>query len=300
MNDQARLNVALCSDSNYFPHLATTVISLLETNRALVDQVFVVLTDIPESHEKLLTSHVRNAYALDLKVISSEHISLTGNFISGHVTASTYLRLHLGELIPESVSRVLYLDSDLIVIGDLSPLLEPRPDQSASAQQWIIAAVPEFSSGEHLRPLGFKGVDYFNAGVLWIDLDKWREADTGPNLVALANKFGERLEVWDQDVLNLYFNQAWLPLDRTLNWMERGSSFENAAIVHFASGDKPWKLGNRHPARKMYRHFRDLTPFPYEVQWDLQNLYRNCLPIGVRQQLQPATHFLRRSGLLAR
>lgn len=162
MYEPPKLNVVFCSDSNYFPHLATAVISLLETNRNLVSRVFLVLTGVSESDTQLLTSHVRETYAFNLDVISAEHISLTEHFISGHVTPAAYLRLYLGELIPESVSHILYLDSDLIITGNLSQLLKSAMSLSDSARPQMIAAVPESLDVEHLRSFGFMGDEYFD------------------------------------------------------------------------------------------------------------------------------------------
>lgn len=219
--------------------------------------------------------------------------------MSGHISAAAYLRLHLGELLPDSVSSVLYLDSDVIVIRDLSTLQGQLFTEAEGGKNFMIAAVDEPSSGDHLRPLGFVGTRYFNSGVLLIDLDQWRSAEVGPKLIKMAAELGDKLDVWDQDVLNLYFDDSWLSLNGRFNWIHKDIGKSDPVIVHFVTGDKPWKLGNRHPARHQYRHYRNLTPFPYRLERDFQNLYRNSLPDSWRQKLQPVMHLLRRARLLA-
>ena len=274
------------------------MISLLETNLHLVDRVFLVLADVPATDIDLFLTHVQDRYHLTLELVPSHHLSLDSHYVSGHISAAAYLRLHLGELLPDSVSTILYLDSDVIVVRDMSTLLGQSLAVVEGNKNLVIAAVDEPSSGDHLRPLGFRGTRYLNSGVLLIDLDRWRNAGVGPQLDAIATNFGDKLTVWDQDAFNLYFDDSWLSLDDRLNWIRKDIGDESPVIVHFVSGDKPWKLGNRHPARHLYRHYRNLTPFPYRYQWDLQNLYRNLLPSSWRQQLQPVMRLLRRVRLL--
>ena len=258
-----------------------------------MNQVFLVLADVPDQDVERLVCHVRASYGFELRTISAELSSLDGYFVSGQVTTSTYLRLHLGELLPISVTRVLYLDSDTLVVDDLTELVDLEMINEESRIRYLIGAVPAGDVGDHLIELGFTGNGYFNAGVLWIDLQLWRERKVGPELVSLASRLGNRLHFWDQDVLNLFFDQSWFALDTKFNWVEKGGGVDQATVIHFLTGDKPWLLGNRHPAKHLYRYYRSLTPFPYRSQWDLWNLYRNWIPPELRHLLHLAKRQLR-------
>jgi len=299
VQDHPRLAVALCADEVFLPHLATTVVSLLEKNIQHISNVFVIVYDVSESKIQALWQHVHNAYGFSLQFIRADNISLDEYFTSGHISKSAYLRLHMAEFLPTDIHSVLYLDSDLIVVGDLAELLGIQNQNHESTSGIVIWAVPEIG-GHYLKQYGFKGNDYFNSGVMLINLRAWRDRKSAQLLIDIAIKAGAGLRLWDQDALNLVFEDSWSPLPRKFNSIGEPVPGEKPLIVHFASGDKPWKLGNRHPARAEYRYFRDLTPFPYRTEWDFQNVYRNIISNTTRHQLQPVTRFLRRIGLISR
>ena len=289
--------IALCSDRHYFAHLATTVVSLLETNRVITGDIHLLVNNVPTETIKLFRSHVHSTYGAEIKVIPVPDSAMEGIGVSGHWTLGTYLKLFLGEFLPQHLDKVLFLDSDVIVVGDLKDLLS-RAETLAESRVQMLAAVPEAGSGTHLRRWGFSSTTYFNAGVMLIDLNAWRDQGIGSHLQDIARSMQGQLPVHDQDVLNLVLENQWIVLPNEFNELRKLAIRPESKIVHFASADKPWKTGNRHPARAQYKRFRDKTPFPYKTEFDPQNLYRNYLPSGFRHLLQPTTRWMRKLGLL--
>lgn len=110
----------------------------------------------------------------------------------GHATVATYFRLLLPSLLPASVKRVIFIDSDAIVMDRLSELWHLPLDGKA------LAAVPDhwISCRDH----GYVHGKYFNAGIMLIDLEVWRKKD----ILGLGRVFAKanphRLRNWDQDV----------------------------------------------------------------------------------------------------
>jgi lipopolysaccharide biosynthesis glycosyltransferase len=180
-----------------------------------------------------------------------------------------YARMLVPEALPHRASRLLYLDSDIVVIDSLRPLFEMSLDGA------VLAALPDplapwvdlsFRSGVLKLP---KPEFYFNSGVLLIDVDAWEQAEVTEKAFEFCDQLkpGTRLLYPDQDVLNSVLAARWLPLDRRWNYflIEEGMSLQrflsDAAIVHFASGKKPWIDGSTHPARQIYLDYRKRTPF---------------------------------------
>lgn len=293
------LHVALCSDRNYFPHLATTVISLLETNAEHVESIHLILSDVPSGASRALSDLVSDQYQLVLQVIEVDQDLTEGIGISGHWTLATYLKIFLGDLLPSRLPAVLFLDSDVIVVGDLSPLFAIQRGLRESGHA-VICAVAEEYDGAHLRNFGFVSPDYFNAGVMLIDLEKWRSLDLGQRLKELVGSMQGNLPSHDQDALNLVLQGAWQKLPEDFNELRRISPESGTSIIHFASADKPWKTGNRHPSKSQYKRFRNQTPFTYKVEFDAQNIYRNFVPASVRNRLKPVMGHLREIGLIGR
>ena len=174
----------------------------------------------------------------------------------GDITA--YYRMFLGEALPETVERVIFLDADVLVEGDLAKLWN-SPFEGHTLQ-----AVPD-AYGEllHTSRLLRMGVPYphrarfFNAGVLLIDLGRWRERDVGRKASELLWKYGVRFYGRDQDALNCVLADDWKALPPSWNlhelphmlfcWDTSGQSsaelrraFFDPNIIHFVGTWKPW------------------------------------------------------------
>ena len=189
-------------------------------------------------------------------------------------------RLFLPTLL-QDLPRVLYLDSDVLVLGRLDPLWDTELGMLPLA---AVANVVEPNAREHVARLG---VDYpggfFNSGVLLFDLDRMRREGSSNQLVEAALKHGDDL-VWpDQDVLNVVFNGRWHALHPRWNtqnsfWAWRDwamevfgvASLEEAVrepeIRHFEgpSVAKPWHYLCPMPHRDEYLHLLSLTPWADE------------------------------------
>jgi lipopolysaccharide biosynthesis glycosyltransferase len=193
-------------------------------------------------------------------------------------------RMFLPELLVD-LPRVLYLDSDILVLDRLDPLWDAELGSSPLA---AVANVVEPDAREHVARFG---VDYpggfFNSGVLLFDLDRMRREDSSSQLVEAALKHGDDL-VWpDQDVLNVVFNGRWHALHPRWNtqnsfWAWRDwaievfgvAPLEEAAqepgIRHFEgpSVAKPWHYLCPMPHRDEYRRILGQTPWVGEPLQD--------------------------------
>lgn len=200
--------------------------------------------------------------------------------VGGAITVATYYRLLIPQLLPAH-DKAIYLDADLIVEGDLAALWDvPLDDRHVLAVQ--DQGVREISGPFGLtnyRALGIPaGRKYFNAGVLVMNLAKWRRRGTAETILRYVREQHEHIRFHDQDGLNAVLWDDWKELDPRWNQMPQilqvktaGASpfapetFERLVrqpyIVHFASADKPWSYGCRHPATPRFFHYVDRTGF---------------------------------------
>ena len=285
------LDVVFSSDRSYVPHLATAVTSLLETNLALVARVW-VMTNASESRPFLrFQEDVRKRYGLEPRALHVDEQQFDRVYVSGHVSWATYARFLLGELLPADARTVLYLDSDLIVVGPLDGILDGSASASGDTRP-IVRAVPR-DSGHHLEEFGFRSDRYFNAGVLLVDLEQWRLEGIQNQLFQRAEQLFGKLHLWDQDVLNLVLEGKWSELPGHLNETALENKSKDARIVHFVGGTKPWMVGGHHPYRDEYQSYRALTPFwPYVPGGLGRYLRKRLLP----RPLQRPKKTIRRIG----
>lgn len=272
--------------------------SLLATNRRHIDSIHLILSNVPASDIRALSECVADNYQLPLSIIEVQDELTEGIEISGHWTIATYLKIFLGDLLPPHLAMTLFLDSDVVVVGDLFPLAEMKK-QLRESEEAVICAVAEDYDGRHLHGAGFLGPEYFNAGVMLINLDRWRDLELGGKLKEVVVSAQGELQSHDQDALNLVLEGAWQKLPQGFNELRRIPPEPDTTVIHFASADKPWKAGNRHPARFQYKRYRNQTPFPYKAEFDAQNIYRNLIPPGIRRRLNPVVERLRRGGFVA-
>lgn len=170
----------------------------------------------------------------------------------------TYARLALPELMNES--RVIYLDADMVVQADLTPLAELDLGTN------IVAAAPEpaiRTLGEGGLPCADIGLSpdapYFQAGFLVINLSAWRSERVSEGVLSYLRKWPQHAPHWDQSALNAILPGRWHTLSPGYNtsaWHAQdgvGGSSLQAPVLHFVGPNKPWLFGHdRGPAADVF------------------------------------------------
>lgn len=268
------MNIVCGCDANFVPHLATMLLSLVENNERHSLRIFVLCDGSLPGHEKLVT--MLRGHRAELSLISVEESLIEKLFVHYHFSRAIYMRLLMGELLPREIDRLLYLDCDLIVRGDIGELWDTELDAKT------IGAVREVLPYIGHSRLGLpSGAPYFNSGVMLVDLRRWRKLDIGRRSLGFAREHPDRIEWPDQCALNLVLHDDWIALDPKWNFqsMEVGvldhdmirfrqvtrRLRETIRIVHFTSHSKPWHYLNYHPFKGEYLAYRQRTPWPLET-----------------------------------
>ncbi len=134
--------------------------------------------------------------------------------LTGYYSIETYYRLSIPELLPE-VDKCLYLDADLVILGDITELWRMNLEGYAMAAVRD-RALERSATGENtFRRLRLKR--YFNAGVLLINLSWWRRHDVGPRCARYLADQGAAVLMQDQDALNVILADNILSLSPCWN-----------------------------------------------------------------------------------
>lgn len=195
-------------------------------------------------------------------------------------------RLLMGEFLPRSLSRVIYLDLDVVILSSLRPLWETHlcgkalgcvadPFGRKLHEWWKVLERDARQSGHELSAQH----TYFNSGVMLIDLDHWRRERTGERALLLLRQNRGLFRLFDQDVLNLllqgqvlYLEPGWNLIEPIVNlwsWdysLYSGLSPERSvlqpAIRHFAGSHKPWsELVRNSESRVFYEALRATSSY---------------------------------------
>lgn len=276
--------VIMAADLNYSKPLAVAITSLLENAQPNTSYEVNVLVaeEYPEDvRDKLLgfeTSHPGTT--INFVVVDSfKDVTIT----TSHVTVETYFRLMIPTLFPE-MKRCIYLDVDLVVERDLTPLYRQVLDDKYLAG--VYAAGYHAETDEEAAKIGLPSYDrYVNAGVLLMNLENIRKDGLVERFLELSTK---GFESDDQDVLNVacydgilslpfrfnvmtkYFPQnfdefwAWTGVKESYSKDEWQQAVTAPVIIHYADKRKPWKDASTDFADRWW-HYAGLSPMREEI-----------------------------------
>lgn len=175
-----------------------------------------------------------------------------------HISITTYARLKLGEYIADC-DKVLYLDIDVLVRDSLKPLWD-----TDLGDNWLGACIDLFVERQNAykQKIGMAdGEYYFNAGVLLINLKKWRQHDIFKTACEWVEQYKDVMQYQDQDILNGLFKGGVCYANSRFNFMPTNYAFMAnrfasrhtdplyrdrtytvmpVAVSHYCGPAKPW------------------------------------------------------------
>ncbi|MFN5447344.1 MAG: glycosyltransferase family 8 protein [bacterium] len=168
----------------------------------------------------------------------------------------TYYQYLLVDVFKE-LDRILYLDVDIVVNGDLAPLW------NTNLTGFYCAGVVDFKCDKngHKYVLGMTDNHiYVNSGVLLHNLEKIRADKKAQELFADTFNLKDIIKYADQDVINYTYRGSIKEIDNIYNF---GSSYvnrqfwkrRNAVIIHYLGRTKPWRKWNPLRLHEVYYRF---------------------------------------------
>ncbi len=254
--------IAVAADEGYAQHLAAALVSaavhLPPRSRACF---YIVDGGLSKVSRELLEATVADR-RVRIRWIGMAPGLLDGIRAGGHLSSATYCKILVPELLRRyPIDRVLYLDCDVIVLGDLTPIWQE------DLRGYALAAVEDIGGQCRKKELSIPSSSpYFNAGVLMFNLRRWREEQLTDRVLAYAAEHGERLLFHDQDALNAVLHGEWLELP--VEWNVQSNMLAanprivgpgGPIVVHYTGASKPWHYDNVHPYRSEYYRYLNLT-----------------------------------------
>ena len=202
-------------------------------------------------------------------------------------TAFTFLRLIIPNILPAEIERVLYLDTDTLIANSILPLFSL--DMKGKAIGAVNENIP--NSIEHSKRLNYdENKGHFNAGVLLIDLKQWREINATKQLIDFCVKNIKHLRLFDQDALNIIFqdNKYELPMcyNVMLSKLESNDYYTSEyldeikeavyrpVIIHYAAS-APWQMDEpQHPMCYLWDETNALLSQPAKKDYRAKGLLR--------------------------
>ncbi len=260
-------NICYSSDSNYAEQLAVSMASIL-CNADKQEKInFYILDGGLSSQDKQNIEILKNIkdFSINYLEINEEDFKSCPilkekdeKYSSYHVTLPTYFRFKLASLLPK-IDKILYLDCDVIVRSSLDELYSiPNKD---------IAALMILDAESKQESKRINSKNYFNAGVMLINLDYWRKNNVEKRLFKYAKENADSILWQDQDVINIVLQNEIKKVSEKWNFQyflyEKidVKKLADVKIFHLAGRFKPWLIPFDHPVYNYYYYYLVMTPW---------------------------------------
>jgi len=232
------------TDDHYVPFLDVAISSLIENaSSAYTYRILVLNTGLLQENIDRVMRNERPGFAIEFVDISQNVETIKSRFKNVyHFSVVTYYRLFIASLFPQ-YEKILYLDCDLVVLGDISKLYHTELGENilGAAPEQFVQNTPEFRRYAE-RALGLEPDGYVNAGVLLINLKEFRRNEIEQKFVRLITEYDFDLLDPDQAYLNYLCRGKIHMLPNGWNKEPMPLVCEGEKnIVHYALYKKPWQ-----------------------------------------------------------
>jgi lipopolysaccharide biosynthesis glycosyltransferase len=249
------MKILTSGDRNYIPGIAAMLKSLdLNLKKDEHEQVEITIVSTGINHQEKQKLEACCRY----KIYWQDFIGVDGDILSMFGSKLSYVKM-MPEKYVNAEERLLWIDADTIVLGDLEPLWTMDIEGmviAATANPW---GNPNNDQDQNL---------YLNTGVLVYDMKIWREEK-------LSEKITENVinNIWndhEQGAFNSVLMGRWKQLERIWN-NENTDRNTSTRIMHFIYKPKPWENPNRN---QQWVEIFSQTPFQDELK-EMEERYQS-------------------------
>lgn len=276
------IHILCAADHKYSGKLGVMLTSLYENNISSDIIVHIFVDDVNQTcWNKFYKLSSKYNKKIELTPVPKQKLISFGAFESGYFSFAIYYRLLAAELLDASIEKIIYLDCDIIINGNIEGLW------NISIQEHSMAVCPDFeyyNESNFARLHYCKRKWYFNSGVLLINLKYWRENHISTKCLQYLYDHKSEIVYMDQDVLNAvlidtikwihvkfnfqvrfirkeYFNHYDIRIQNEIR-----ETFLSPIVIHYVGPNKPWHFKYRGmPYANIWLHYqlRSFCPFEF-------------------------------------
>ena len=256
------IHLAIAFDNNYLLPFYALVASIFENNTKNNFHFHCIIRNIDSKEKQEIIDYIAknqskiNFYEVDETLISQ--------FVTrSHWNTSVYYKMFF-PLLVKDVDRLLYLDTDMLVVGSLKALYE------TDLSNYPLAAVAD----PHVKNEVYWELHtreyYFNSGMMLIDVDKWNNLQVSQQALSVLNNEPEKIIYVDQDALNIVldnncvlvsekYNYTYTHIPKEKTQKELKEILQNIVILHFTIS-RPWLFLCKNYYRYLYGYYLKKSP----------------------------------------
>lgn len=279
---KASYNIVIATDNNYAPHAAICIKSYVLHNQEAAPTHFHILDNNLNIESKgWLEQSLRPIDSISYYSVSNIR-NLLKIPVPDRIGITTYARMFMGSILPDSIDKVLYLDCDIVVNANLQELF----DIPIEPEIYIVGVIDAFLTNKAKTEIGIPtDSPYINAGVLLVSLNNWRKNNLEDKFIDFLLKMDGDVKYDDQGILNAvcdghkliihpkfnvystFYSHPYKLLKKHNHPIYSKKEFIEAksspSIIHFTSGivNRPWVEHCVHPLMSKYIALKMRMPF---------------------------------------
>lgn len=279
-------HIIFCINNNWATQCSVVITSIDYFNKEAITY-HIISSDLEENNKNKLKKSSKNKIIFyDLNNITKDYFIIRPG---DHVTIETYFRFFIPTLLDNTIKKVLYLDADILCTANLQNLFDTDISNKAAGMV-LDCRYCEISKYNRLNYDLKYG--YYNAGVMLMNLDYWRENDISKKLISFLEKNKAACHSHDQDAINALLHKDIIRLQPKYNvqtilqqyyflkdikncprdiyydikyekkyWKELEENLSTPCLIHFTDNYKPWIKSSKIPFTEMWRVFLNKSNF---------------------------------------
>lgn len=272
-----KFNIAYAPDDKYINQTIVSMVSAIENNKEHEIEFIIIYSNLSEKS----INKLKDVNDCKLRLLQVDENIFASLPLSNWVTVQAWFRIKLPDMCPD-LDKILYLDCDTLILGDLSELF------STNLEGKYLAGVKDvWGVDKYCKRLNMKSGVYVNSGMLLFNADYCRKENFFEKIVEFANNNAKIIEFCDQDSINKIADEKKVVLHPKFNFMDtwwKGGYYEhegkeeqeyleakeNPVIAHL-TGLKPAFKGCGNKFKDKWWEYAKLTSIYEELLKDYEN-----------------------------
>lgn len=263
-----KYNICFTSDENYAQHLAVAIVSILKNSDINDEFCFWVVDDniSIESKGKIERLKSIKDFKIEYLIVNSNEFIDFPRRKDG-LPVNSYFLIKVPDML-DKIDKMLFLDCDIVVRRRISDIFNFEIGDN------YILAVEDINGEQFRKERNMReGCFYFNSGVFVLNCKKWRKDNIENKCFEYVKKNGHTFKFQDQEILNGVLCEKAKKIDLRWNFQyvnnykggfsneEFDKAKNDSVVIHYITGEKPWKANELDEVTIEYWRYLIMTPF---------------------------------------
>lgn len=286
--------VVFSTDDKYAPYCGVAITSLIaNASKENVYKLFIFYDQLSMSNQlRIKQLATENVFIQFINI--HDYVSETKILTHVHLTVATVYRLIIPYVLPE-YDKVIYLDSDIVINSDVAQLYDFELGENILGAAKGFVEDTEFMQKHLTKTLGIDVNNFFNAGVLIINCNKYKAEEIKAKCFKLLSERTD-LIFMDQCALNITCEGkvSWIPKEWNFEWsvldendISEADIGEVPAVIHYAGTWKPWDYPHRFMAEYFWKYAKQTLYYEEILQkMQMKSIADVCEIFGIYGQFR--------------